>query len=140
MGAEKHAAALQRSWVYQYHRPFGRARGLPGLPDPSRCRRIDRTQQRHLPDQSARNVPPTYDERFEHIPFVTGWGDKWFRVGSLKTMIDGGILIGTAYLREPYGSHTQIYGFVEPGYRGVFTYRERMSLRWHRSPTNWAGK
>ena len=32
---------------------------------------------------------------------------------------DGGILIGTAYLREPYGEHTAIYGYKDPDYRGV---------------------
>ena len=55
----------------------------------------------------------------ERIPFFTGWGDNWVRAGSLKTVIDGGILIGTAFLREPYGSNTQIYGYVDPDYRGV---------------------
>jgi predicted amidohydrolase YtcJ len=67
----------------------------------------------------GQGTPADVRREIEQIPFVTGWGDKWFRVGSLKTIVDGGILIGTAYLREPYGSHTQIYGFVEPGYRGV---------------------
>jgi hypothetical protein len=67
----------------------------------------------------AQGTPADVRREIENIPFVTGWGDKWLRVGSLKTIVDGGILIGTAYLRQPYGPHTQIYGFVEPGYRGV---------------------
>ncbi len=67
----------------------------------------------------AQGTPADVRKEIEEIPFVTGWGDKWLRVGSLKTIVDGGILIGTAYLRQPYGPHTQIYGFVEPGYRGV---------------------
>jgi predicted amidohydrolase YtcJ len=67
----------------------------------------------------GQGTPADVRREIEQIPFVTGWGDKWFRVGSIKTIVDGGILIGTAYLREPYGPHTQIYGFVEPGYRGV---------------------
>ncbi len=33
--------------------------------------------------------------------------------------MDGGILIGTAYLREPYGEHTDVYGYHDPDYRGV---------------------
>jgi predicted amidohydrolase YtcJ len=37
----------------------------------------------------------------------------------LKTTVDGGILIGTAYLREPYGMNTQLYGYTDPDYRGV---------------------
>ncbi|MBV9443694.1 MAG: amidohydrolase, partial [Acidobacteriaceae bacterium] len=68
---------------------------------------------------AAQGTPADVRKEIEQIPFVTGWGDKWFRVGSLKAVVDGGILIGTAYLREEYGPHTQIYGFVEPGYRGV---------------------
>ena len=69
----------------------------------------------------AQGTPAQVRQEVERIPFVTGWGDEWLRVGSLKTVIDGGILIGTAYLREPWGSNTQIYGFVDPGYRGVLT-------------------
>jgi predicted amidohydrolase YtcJ len=68
---------------------------------------------------NAQGTPADVRKQIEQIPFVTGWGDKWFRVGSLKTVIDGGITIGTAYLRQPYGTHTQVYGFVEPGYRGI---------------------
>ncbi|MCI0623332.1 MAG: amidohydrolase [Acidobacteria bacterium] len=55
----------------------------------------------------------------ENIPFVTGWGDSWLQVGALKTIVDGGILIGTAYLREPYGRNTGVYGYLDPEYRGV---------------------
>jgi predicted amidohydrolase YtcJ len=53
------------------------------------------------------------------LPHVTGFGDDWLRVGSLKIVLDGGILIGTAYMREPYGEHTDVYGFHDPEYRGV---------------------
>ncbi|TAM82626.1 MAG: amidohydrolase [Acidobacteria bacterium] len=53
------------------------------------------------------------------IPFLTGWGDDWYRVGSLKTFVDGGICMGTAYLRAPYGTNTSIYGFQDSHYRGV---------------------
>ncbi len=67
----------------------------------------------------AQGTPAQVRQEIERIPFVTGWGDNFLRVGSLKTIIDGGILIGTAYLREPYGEHTQIYGYVDPDYRGV---------------------
>jgi predicted amidohydrolase YtcJ len=69
----------------------------------------------------AQGTPAQVRSEIERIPFVTGSGDNWFRVGSLKTIADGGILIGTAYLREPYGPHTQIYGFVDPNYRGVLS-------------------
>jgi predicted amidohydrolase YtcJ len=69
----------------------------------------------------ARGTPEQVRQEIERIPFFTGWGDSWLRAGSLKTVIDGGILIGTAYLREPYGSNTQIYGYVDPDYRGVLS-------------------
>ncbi len=55
----------------------------------------------------------------ERLPFVTGFGDDWLRVGSLKIVLDGGILIGTAYMREPYGENTEVYGYQDPDYRGV---------------------
>ena len=69
----------------------------------------------------ARGTPEQVRQEIERIPFFTGWGDNWLRAGSLKTVIDGGILIGTAYLREPWGSNTQIYGYVDPEYRGVLS-------------------
>jgi predicted amidohydrolase YtcJ len=68
---------------------------------------------------SGQGTPESLRENIERIPFVTGFGDSWFRVGSLKVVADGGILIGTAFLREPYGEHTEIYGYKDPDYRGV---------------------
>jgi predicted amidohydrolase YtcJ len=63
--------------------------------------------------------PDEMRKEIRSIPFVTGWGDDWLRVGPLKTTVDGGILIGTAYMREPYGNNTHIYGYSDPDYRGV---------------------
>ncbi len=60
-------------------------------------------------------------QEIERLPLVTGLGDEWVRVGPLKVFADGGILIGTAYLREPYGDHTDIYGYHDPEYRGVLS-------------------
>jgi predicted amidohydrolase YtcJ len=68
---------------------------------------------------SGQGAPRQLREEIERIPLVTGWGDDWLRAGSLKIVIDGGILIGTAYLREPYGEHTDVYGYQDTGYRGV---------------------
>jgi predicted amidohydrolase YtcJ len=68
---------------------------------------------------TAKGTPKDVETQIRGIPFVTGWGDEWLRVGPIKTTVDGGILIGTAYLREPYGTHTQIYGYSDPEYRGV---------------------
>ncbi len=49
---------------------------------------------------------------------ATGAGDEMLRVGSLKVMLDGGILLGTAFMRTPYGENTEVYGFDDPDYRG----------------------
>ncbi|GJM29504.1 MAG: amidohydrolase [Cyclobacteriaceae bacterium] len=51
--------------------------------------------------------------------YTTGDGDEWVKVGALKTLVDGGILTGTAYLREPYGKNAaDVYGISDPDYRG----------------------
>lgn len=51
---------------------------------------------------------------------VSGSGDEWIKIGALKTSIDGGILTGTAYLRQPWGPKAcEIFGVVDPGYRGI---------------------
>ncbi len=77
---------------------------------------------------SGQGAPQKVREEIERIPFVTGWGDDWLRAGSLKIVMDGGILIGTAYLREPYGEHTDVYGYHDPDYRGVLAVpRENVS-------------
>jgi predicted amidohydrolase YtcJ len=53
------------------------------------------------------------------LPFRFGDGDDWVRVGPLKIFVDGGILYGTAYMREPYGpAANQFYGFTDPNHRG----------------------
>jgi len=50
----------------------------------------------------------------------SGSGDEWIRIGALKTSIDGGILTGTAYLRESWGPKArELFGVVDPGYRGI---------------------
>ncbi|MFC1607660.1 amidohydrolase [Candidatus Latescibacterota bacterium] len=49
----------------------------------------------------------------------TGDGDEWLRIGALKSSIDGGILTGTAFMREPWGEKAAgIFGITDPGYRG----------------------
>lgn len=58
-------------------------------------------------------------QRVLDIGVITGFGDDFFRIGPLKFSLDGGILIGTAYLRVPYGENTEVYGYSDPDYRGV---------------------
>jgi predicted amidohydrolase YtcJ len=67
----------------------------------------------------AQGTPAQVRESILRIPFVTGLGDDWYRVGTLKTFLDGGICMGTAYLRKPYGPNTGLYGYHDPNYRGV---------------------
>jgi predicted amidohydrolase YtcJ len=56
------------------------------------------------------------------LPFRFGSGDEWLKVGPLKIVVDGGILIGTAFMREPYGMGArQLYAIDDPQYRGVLT-------------------
>src|SRR5205085_1993956 len=55
--------------------------------------------------------------------YVTGYGDAMVRVGALKITLDGGILTGTAYLREPWGEKAHaIFGIDDTAYRGIINY------------------
>ncbi len=57
------------------------------------------------------------------LNYKTGTGDEWVRYGALKIILDGGILTGTAYMRQPWGDKAQeIYGITDPNYRGVVNY------------------
>jgi predicted amidohydrolase YtcJ len=48
----------------------------------------------------------------------TGFGDDWVRIGPLKVFLDGGMLIGSAYMREPWGVGPT-YQITDPAYRGI---------------------
>jgi predicted amidohydrolase YtcJ len=48
--------------------------------------------------------------------------DEWLKVGPLKIVADGGILIGTSFMRQPYGlSARQLYAVDDPRYRGFLS-------------------
>ena len=68
--------------------------------------------------QSDGSVEDT--ERFiRSLPFRFGDGDDRLRVGPLKIAVDGGILYGTAYMREPYGEDSfTLYHITDPQFRG----------------------
>lgn len=52
--------------------------------------------------------------------------DDWLRIIGIKTYLDGGMLTGSAYLRQPWGV-SRIYSIRDPNYRGVlFIPRERL--------------
>ncbi|MBI4327828.1 MAG: amidohydrolase [Chloroflexi bacterium] len=53
-------------------------------------------------------------------------GDDMLRIIGIKTFLDGGMLTGSAYLREPWGV-SDIYAITDPAYRGVlFIPKERL--------------
>ncbi len=56
----------------------------------------------------------------QDLKVSTGHGDEWIRIGALKSMVDGGILTGTAWLRQPWGPEAkEMFGVTDPEYRGV---------------------
>jgi len=62
-------------------------------------------------------------EKLKKYDNKTGYGDEWVRIGSLKVILDGGILTGTAYLTELWGEKAaDIFGIEDPAYRGVINY------------------
>jgi predicted amidohydrolase YtcJ len=72
-------------------------------------------------------IPPTDGpagvERFIHsLPIRFGGGDDWLKAGPLKIVADGGILIGTSFMRNPYGMGAQqLYAVSDPEYRGFLS-------------------
>jgi predicted amidohydrolase YtcJ len=53
-------------------------------------------------------------------------GDDLLRIVGIKTYLDGGMLTGSAYMRQPWGV-SKIYSIKDPQYRGVlFIPRERL--------------
>jgi predicted amidohydrolase YtcJ len=52
--------------------------------------------------------------------------DPWLRIVGIKTYLDGGMLTGSAYMREPWGV-SKIYSITDPKYRGLlFIPREKL--------------
>jgi len=51
--------------------------------------------------------------------FHTNTGDEWLKFGAFKLTLDGGMTIGTAFQRAPYGAFgKQLYGKTNPDDRG----------------------
>ena len=60
--------------------------------------------------------------------------DDWLRIIGIKTFLDGGMLTGSAYMREPWGV-SEIYAITDPDYRGVlFIPKERLREWFARPP------
>ncbi len=58
-------------------------------------------------------------ERFiDGLPFKFGEGDEWLKAGPLKLVADGGILIGTSFMRKPFGPGArELYAIDNPADR-----------------------
>jgi predicted amidohydrolase YtcJ len=54
--------------------------------------------------------------------------DNWGKILFLKGWVDGGVMTGTARMREPYGAkgplHKQVYGHKDSSFKGVVLYDE----------------
>lgn len=71
----------------------------------------------------------------------TGDGDEWVRTGPLKVFLDGGILTGTAYMKEPWGPKTRsLFGIEDTTFRGVvnFTRQELLTIVSEANHYNWS--
>jgi predicted amidohydrolase YtcJ len=55
----------------------------------------------------------------------TGVGDDWVRIGPFKVLLDGGMLIGTAFMREPWGTGPA-YQISDPNYRGILNVKPEL--------------
>jgi predicted amidohydrolase YtcJ len=62
-------------------------------------------------------------ERFlETVPAGFRAGDEWLKGGALKVFSDGGILSGTAFMRQPWGpAAAALYGLADPNDSGFLT-------------------
>ena len=58
-------------------------------------------------------------QQIKDAPYTTNTGDSWLKFGTFKLTLDGGMTIGTAYQRYPYGAFgKQLYGKTNPDDRG----------------------
>jgi predicted amidohydrolase YtcJ len=101
-----------------------RGASLDGYKTYEALRRADRLHVRTtVTIRIPRADSPTEVERFiRALPLRPGGGDEWLKAGQLKIVADGGILIGTSFMRQPYGaSARQLYAVDDPRYRGFLT-------------------
>jgi predicted amidohydrolase YtcJ len=88
---------------------------------------LQRAGRLHVRSTVTIRVPRPQDaaevERFiGGLPVRFGSGDDWLKVGPLKIVADGGILIGTSFMRAPYGAGARaLYAVDDEQYRGFLT-------------------
>jgi len=67
----------------------------------------------------ASQTTATLQQQIQSAPYTTNTGDSWLKFGTFKLTLDGGMTIGTAYQRYPYGAFgKQLYGKTNPDDRG----------------------
>ena len=127
---EKRAAVKKLFGLYNEHgltsvadRNAGRGRPRP-VPRAARGGRTDGPRQRRPQLRPGRQPAKTSAERLDDLPGKdrrggpTGAGDEWVRVGPIKLFLDGGMLNGTAYMRQPWPKGPT-YQITEDDYRGL---------------------
>lgn len=68
------------------------------------------------------NDPAAVERFIDGLPFRFGEGDEWLKAGPLKLVADGGILIGTSFMRKPFGrGGRELYAIENPDDRGFLT-------------------
>jgi predicted amidohydrolase YtcJ len=61
----------------------------------------------------------TVQQQIQSATYTTNTGDPWLKFGAFKLTLDGGMTIGTAYQRYPYGAFgRQLYGKTDADDRG----------------------
>ena len=97
---------------------------LPGF---ETYRALQKAGRLHVRATVTIRVPAATDaaavERFiDSLPFAFGEGDAWLKAGPLKLVADGGILIGTSFMRKPFGpGGRELYAIADPQDRGFLT-------------------
>jgi predicted amidohydrolase YtcJ len=67
----------------------------------------------------AHESTETLRQEIHSATYHTNTGDSWLKFGTFKLTLDGGMTIGTAYQRYPYGVFgKQLYGKTNPDDRG----------------------
>jgi predicted amidohydrolase YtcJ len=67
----------------------------------------------------AHEPTETLQQQIRSAKYHTNSGDSWLKFGTFKLTLDGGMTIGTAYQRYPYGAFgKQLYGKTNPDDRG----------------------
>ncbi len=76
-----------------------------------------RTVMTWRPDASQPTA--ALQKAIEAAGYTTNTGDSWLKFGTFKLTLDGGMTIGTAFQRYPYGAFgKQLYGKTDPDDRG----------------------